>query len=165
MDFTTINDQTGFAQGALFKSEAEVRRYFTAGVQRAIFGADAVVDPFVLGRMADAVIGNGWHLERGALVDVSIEHDGEYQGTWSAAEVRANNADQPEILEALDKLEAGERVVWFNGGAGGVTELRLRRELEPPRRRALASYRGTLAEVRAASDADAELVDAVEGRR
>ena len=69
------------------------------------------------------------------------------------------------LLYQLDKLEAGERVVWFNGGAGGVTELRLRRELEPPRRRALASYRGTLAEVRAASDADAELVDAVEGRR
>lgn len=99
---------------------------------------------------------------------ITIDHDGQYQGTFTIAETRQANADAPEVLAALARLEVGECVVRFDGGAGGVHTFTRARELEPPRRRGLASYRGTMREILAAAARDVaelELVDAVEGRR
>lgn len=58
--FGTINDATGFANGARFTNEREVREYFTVATQRVIFDADADLDQVTLDAMADAVIANRW---------------------------------------------------------------------------------------------------------
>ena len=57
----TVNDMTGFANGAEFDSEEDVRAYFAVAEQVAMFGEDAIDDQAVLDAMADAVIENRWH--------------------------------------------------------------------------------------------------------
>jgi hypothetical protein len=59
----TISDHTGFDAGEKFKTEAEVRDYFTAVEQRHMFVDDAVTDQTLLSLWADVVIGHGWHCE------------------------------------------------------------------------------------------------------
>lgn len=121
-------------------------------------------------------------------ITIAILEDGVLAGQYTAEEIRAANPDCPDVEAAIRCLEAGAYQAELRLGAGGVTtfvvfepgpftsspsdvvEVRARvvkaihaPRGKAPRRRALASYRGTPAEVRAASDA--ELVDAVEGRR
>ena len=125
------------------------------------------------------------------MITIAILEDGVLAGQYTAEEIRAANPDCPDVEAAIRCLEAGAYQAELRLGAGGVTILAVVEGLplrvvgpsdvvevrarvvkaihaprgKAPRRRALASYRGTPAEVRAASDADAELVDAVEGRR
>jgi hypothetical protein len=99
---------------------------------------------------------------------IMILEDGVPAGTFTAAEIRQGNPDCPEVEAALRCIEAGAYQVEVNIGAGGVTTflvdrtpqvvgpsdvVEVRASIVTPRR-ALASYRGTLAEVRAASDRD-----------
>jgi hypothetical protein len=107
---------------------------------------------------------------------IAILEDNVPAGTFKAAEIRAANPDCPEVEAALRCLEAGAYEVEMNLGAGGMTKLVSVEATPTPRdsiaffdcppivqpRRALASYRGTLAEVRAQSDFDvAEVVSVV----
>lgn len=141
-------------------------------------------------------------------ITIAIFEDGVRSGTFTAEEIRAANPDCPDVEAAIRCLEAGAYQAELRLGAGGVTvfvvvepcpltpnpsdvvEVRARvvkacaaPKAKAPLRRGLASYRGTLAEVRAAAERDvahtiplaelatmtgkteAELVDAVEGRR
>lgn len=57
-------ESTGFDLGETFKSEAEVRAYFTRENMIAMFGPqDGAVPQASLDKMADTVIANGWHCE------------------------------------------------------------------------------------------------------
>lgn len=77
--FSEINDATGFANGDLFASEAQVREYFTLPNMRDMFGSDWTLaygsdyDCYqgmdedqilqaMLERMAETVIAHGWHM-------------------------------------------------------------------------------------------------------
>ncbi len=97
---------------------------------------------------------------------ILILEDNVPAGTYTAAEIRAANPDCSEVARALTLLEGGAYQIDLELGAGGKTTFVSGGAPTP--RRALASYRGTLAEVRASSDraiAKLELVDATEGRR
>ena len=60
--FDEINDATGFANGAEFQTEAEVREYFTVASMAAMFNDyEGNPDAATLDAMADAVIANRWH--------------------------------------------------------------------------------------------------------
>ena len=69
MNFSEINGMTGFANGEPFETEADVRAYFQADEQRAMFGDDAVVNQDLLNEMAETVIENGWHMGRDAVTN------------------------------------------------------------------------------------------------
>jgi hypothetical protein len=115
------------------------------------------------------------------MIRIAIFEDGVPSGTFTADQIRAANPDCPEVDAALRCIEAGAYQADIELGAGGKTTLIamdvgrvvgctehgiVRAALVG--RYALASYRGTLADVRAASDRDVaelELVDATEGRR
>lgn len=142
-------------------------------------------------------------------ITIAIFEDSVFAGKFTAEEIRAANPDCPDVEAAIRCLEAGAYRAELRLGAGGVTvlavveglplrvvgpsdvvEVRARvvkacaaPKAKAPLRFGLASYRGTLAEVRAAAERDvahtiplaelatmtgkteAELVDAVEGRR
>lgn len=142
-------------------------------------------------------------------ITIAILEDGVLAGQYTAEEIRAANPDCPDVEAAIRCLEAGAYQAELRLGAGGVTVLavvdgicsrvvgpsdvvevraRVVKAIHAPRGKAplrfgLASYRGTLAEVRAAAERDvahtvplakfaasagmkeAEIVDAVEGRR
>lgn len=142
-------------------------------------------------------------------ITIAIFEDGVFAGRFTAEEIRAANPDCPDVEAAIRCLEAGAYQAELRLGAGGVTVLavvdgirsrvvgpsdvvevrarivkkRVAPKAKAPLRLGLASYRGTLAEVRAAAERDvshaippaelatmtgkteAELVDAVEGRR
>ena len=114
------------------------------------------------------------------MITILILEDNVPAGTYTAGQIRADNPDCPEVEAALATLEAGAYQVEIELGSGGTTTFVLLSEarhcldseivevralLFRPKR-ALASYSGTLAYVRAQSDRDlAQLVDAVEGRR
>jgi hypothetical protein len=57
-----INNATGYANGDLFDSEAQVREYFTPANQRDMFGHDAIVDAEQLNEWAAWVIENRSHM-------------------------------------------------------------------------------------------------------
>jgi hypothetical protein len=63
MNFDELNDATGFANGDLFKSETEVRGYFTVGTMVSSFPSYAENPPNqeTLDEYAEAVISNRWH--------------------------------------------------------------------------------------------------------
>lgn len=115
-------------------------------------------------------------------LQIMILEDGVPSGTFTAAEIRQGNPDCPDVEAALRCLEAGAYQVEIRLGAGGVTVLavveglplrvvgpsdvvEVRASIVTPTRAALASYRGTLAEVRAASDLDVARCDETDGRR
>lgn len=61
--FDEINDRTGFANGALFQTEAEVRAYFTTANMDSMFGSEeSDLDDDALSAMADDVIACRWHM-------------------------------------------------------------------------------------------------------
>ncbi|MFA5571631.1 MAG: hypothetical protein WDA42_00870 [Candidatus Bathyarchaeia archaeon] len=62
MNFSEINDKTGFANGEPFKCEDNVRAYFRATTQRDMLGDDAITNQTLLDEMAETVIENGWHI-------------------------------------------------------------------------------------------------------
>jgi len=61
LNFSTVNDQTGFANGEMFQSASQVRQYFSVDEQRVIFGDQAIADEALLDRMAQTVIVGRWH--------------------------------------------------------------------------------------------------------
>ena len=61
MNFDTINDETGFANGEQFTSEAQVRSYFTVENMREMFSGDCAQDTETLNEYAETVIENRWH--------------------------------------------------------------------------------------------------------
>lgn len=61
-----IHYATGFDNGDLFQSEAQVRAYFTVGNMRDMFG-ECPYTQDELDEMAEAVIAHGWHMERRPL--------------------------------------------------------------------------------------------------
>ncbi len=61
MTFDEINEKTGFADGDLFTSAEEVRRYFTTHNLYSIFG-ECSLTASQLEVMAAEVIRNGWHM-------------------------------------------------------------------------------------------------------
>lgn len=69
--FSELNDMTGFANGAKFESEEDVRQYFTVSFMRDMYNAysechgepEFVGDQDALDEMADAVIDNRWWCE------------------------------------------------------------------------------------------------------
>lgn len=58
-----IHDATGFDNGDLFESEAEVREYFTVESIEFMFG-ECPYTQAELDEMAEAVIRNGWHMKQ-----------------------------------------------------------------------------------------------------
>lgn len=113
------------------------------------------------------------------MITILILEDNVPTGTYTAETIRKNNPDCQEVAAALAAIEAGAYHVEIELGAGGITSfvvlsekkhdpeseiVEVRAMLFRPRR-ALASYRGTLAEVRAASDLDVARCDATDGRR
>jgi hypothetical protein len=60
---TEINDATWFANGNKFKSEEEVRTYFSVRAQVEMFGFLAEHDADTLNEWAETVIENRWHCQ------------------------------------------------------------------------------------------------------
>src|SRR5690606_29206869 len=63
---TQIHEATGFDNGDLFRSEAEVREYFTVENMRSMFG-ECSLSQDELDEMAEEVIRHGWHMVRRPL--------------------------------------------------------------------------------------------------
>src|SRR5690606_25856870 len=61
-----IHYATGFDNGDLFQSEAQVRAYFTVENIAAMFGSCPYTQA-ELDEMAEEVISHGWHMERRPL--------------------------------------------------------------------------------------------------
>ncbi len=65
LTFREINDATGFANGAKFTDEDDVRAYFAIDCMRDMCGDEQAVcelNQATLDEMADAVIANRWHM-------------------------------------------------------------------------------------------------------
>lgn len=81
-----IDDLTGFTRGAAFKTEAEVRAYFTEWGMRSRFGQNRWPQ-WMLDEMADAVVAHRWHMERdeefseSEIIDAIIDEVGDPY-TW-----------------------------------------------------------------------------------
>ena len=59
---TEIDNETGFAQGDIFETERDVRKYFTVRVMNDIMGKGESPNQATLNKMADAVIEHRWHM-------------------------------------------------------------------------------------------------------
>jgi len=63
-NLNAIQDATGYGSGDVFRSEKEVRDYFTPAVQMAMFGVEeAITDVELLNEMAETVIRERSHCE------------------------------------------------------------------------------------------------------
>jgi len=102
------------------------------------------------------------------VIKILIVEDGVVSAIHTPAELREGNADQPDVIDAVARLEAGDcPIVTLNLGSGGLTHLVAVDERGRTHLRPLVAYKGRMADVVAQSDADAaaERLEATEGRR
>ena len=57
-----INKKTGFADGDLFQTRSEVRKYFSVENMEYLFGTDSEISQEELDEMAELVIQKKWHM-------------------------------------------------------------------------------------------------------
>lgn len=63
MYFDEINDKTGFAEGEVFRTEQQIRDYFTEESMETMFGEGHGLTQPLLDEMADEVIEHEWHAD------------------------------------------------------------------------------------------------------
>lgn len=66
--FDFINENTGFANGDIFKDRNDVKKYFTIDSMKLMFGKDHGLTQDELDEMAKVVISNRWHMKGNSKV-------------------------------------------------------------------------------------------------
>ena len=105
--FDIIDDATGFANGELLESAAEVREYFSPTEQFEMFGEEAVREASTLAAWADLVIARGWHARTLAIRNTSGQW---WTGECWGVEQARKRYSYDELPDLIDLDNVGDEV-------------------------------------------------------